>query len=401
MKLNYRSITQISILAIGLFLGACASHKTTDEARIWRVAITDAKTPDIKIWDIEERDEVAVLKTASPARLGAGAKPMQFSVIQGSTGQLQLLDIGLVQENHGNHKHWVSGKPNLSAAVLTGSKPSHANPGVGKIAAFFDGDGIARVYTIDKLSAGAASPLEIKTAQPHHGIAIPLPKNQYLISVPPAQGRLPTGIKLVDSMGNTLLNSPLCENMHGDGHHNQLFLFSCANGVMVFDVSKNQFNLIAYPASAGRAWHLLSSEKQALMIGDYGDSNLIIIDLKTMTMRSVNLPANFLNYQWDEENPQQVWTLLETGELVAIDVTSATITQRASVLPKWLKGDADAEKNLPKPQLAVAHGRVVVTDARTGQLHVMLTKNLTKSHSLAVGGQPSSLVMRSVNLDSD
>ena len=135
----------------------------SEEARIWRAAITDPQAKTIRIWDLGEREEVASFKTTSPAQLHPGLNPMGLVSVESASGEVRLLNLGLKQEDHGDHTHWVTGKPSLSASVMQGKgqgqRPSHANTNATQLAVFFDGDGAIRVVSPNR----PQSPLQERT----------------------------------------------------------------------------------------------------------------------------------------------------------------------------------------------------------------------------------------------
>jgi hypothetical protein len=86
---------------------------------------------------------------------------------------------------------------------------------------------------------------------------------------------------------------------------------------------------------------------------------------------------------------------------VALNSTTQQVRMQTQVIAPWKDDATDADKRLPKPQLAVAEGRIVISDARTGVVHVLRTLDLKETDQLKVGGQPSGLLLRSVDLSAD
>lgn len=395
-----------TLAAVGLVLtlGACATHTTpVDEARVWRLAVADAKTPILRIWDVEEREEVAVLNIHSPAYLRAGLGDMEVTAVQNKSGQVQMLQLGLRREDHGDHQHWVTGKPVLSAPVLSGQKPSHANPGAGTLAVFFDTDGLVRVYN-------PATPSQVATItanKPHHGVAVPLAGPRYLVSAGAAEGSLPDATQLVDASGRVLQRSPACLQQHGDASFGAWHLFGCANGLLAWDDAASRFALLPYPQDSGARMvrTLLQAQDDGRLLGNFGADGLLFVtlpaDAAAPQLAALTLPAKLLHFAWDRQHSGVAYALLETGALLALDSRTRQVLQQTQVFPAWTDDTADADKRLPKPQLAVAEGRIVVSDARTGLVHVLRTQDLKESDRLPVGGQPGNLVLRSVNLDTD
>ena len=398
------------LLALGIVtvLSACATRPAPqEEARIWRLAVADAKTPTIRIWDVEEREEVAVLTTHSPAYLRAGLADMEVATVQSQSGQVQMLHLGLRREDHGDHQHWVTGKPVLSAAVLSGQKPSHANPGDGTLAVFFDGEGLARIYH----PAAPGTPAALKANKPHHGLAVPLPGQRYLISAGANEGSLPDATQLVDAGGHVLQRSPACLQQHGDARHGAWHLFGCANGLLAWNDAAEQgqgaFTLWPYPQGSGTRMvrTLLQAQDSNRLVGNFGADGLLFITLPADSaapqLDPITLPAKLLHFAWDRQHSDTAYALLETGVLLALDSRTRQVLQQTQAIPAWQDEAVDADRRLPKPQLAVAEGRIVVSDARTGLVHVLRTQDLQETDRLKVGGQPMNVLLRSVDLSAD
>lgn len=375
-----------------------------DEARIWRAAITDAQSKVIRVWDLGEREEVAVLPTLAAARMHAGVSFSELTVVESATGNVRLMHLGLRQEDHGDHSHWITGKPTLGDPILQGPKPSHANANAQRVSVFFDGDGVVRSHTTGGNTQPASpSKPERATARAHHGIGVPLPDGRLLISRPAAEGSLPNGMQLLDPQGKEILSSPLCDGQHGDGRHRHLHLFGCKNGVLVFDEQRQTFDLLPYPdgATKGLVRTLISTPVQALWVGNFGKEALILIDLEKRKQTVAPLPGSLLDFNWDTDRPERAFALLQSGELLAIDTQSGAILDRRPLLQAWMPPESSSSTAAPPPKLAVAADRIAVVDPRTGLLHFLRASDLRNLDTLELGGQPAGIVLRSVNLDAD
>ena len=391
------SIEAVSSLIVALLcLSSTAYAATAEEARIWRAAVVDHKANNIQVWDLGEREKVAVFETASPARLNPGTSAMQFISVEGASGQIRPFDLGLKQENHGDHKDWIAGEPTLGNALLVGKRPSHVVANIGKAAVFFDGEGIVRV----PLSNAATK--EYSAEKPHHGIAIPMPNNQILISVPAAEGNLPKGMRLATSEDKTIAQSPVCERQHGYGQFGDYYAFGCANGLLVFDNKSQIFTLLSYPDGSGERLvrNIFSTPLKASFVANYGPDGLLLIDLVQRKLTPVQLPNKMLGFAWDGAEAKHVFVLLDTGEIARLNAQTGAISQTKQMITAW-KASAEGEPKLPAPQIAVASGRLVISDPRTGLMHFIQTSDLKELDRIVVGGQPSYLVLRSVNLDAD
>jgi hypothetical protein len=386
------------LLTATALMTACATRTTTpDEARIWRAAITDPQAKSIRVWDLGEREEVAVFKTQAPAQLHPGLGSAEFISVEKASGEVRLLHLGLKQEDHGDHSHWIAGKPSFTLPVLLGPRPAHANAGVGQLAIFFDGDGVVRRYT-----PTLNPPLlpERAAARDHHGIGVPLSGARLLLSRPAVEGRLPEGMHLLDANGKIQVTSPPCSAQHGDGHQGQLYLFGCDNGLLLYNDQTQAFELLPYPADSGKRLvrKMISTPKAPLWVADFGKEALLLIDLAQRTQRVVPLPTPLLDANWDTGQPEQVFALLHSGELLSLDTRNGAVLRRTALLPAW---NPPENSSTPTPHLAVAANRIAVVDPRSGLLHFVRASDLKPLEQIALGGQPVGIVMRSVNLDAD
>ncbi len=390
---TFRPFTKFAALVLTLACTAAAA----DEARIWRAAVFDAQAKAIRVWDLGEQEEVASFKTRGSVQFQVGLEPMSVVTVEAAPGEVRLLHLGLTQEDHGDHKHWVTGKPTLGPVVLQGLRPSHVNAGAGQLAVFFDGDGAVRTLT----PHATASPVVERLAdRAHHGIAVPLAGGRLLISIPASEGTLPRGMQLLDSAGKPQTRSPHCGAQHGDGHHQLRFLFGCDNGLLLYDDQRQTFELLPYPADAGKRMvrNMVGTPIAPRFVAGFGPSALLLIDLDPQKMIPVPLPAPVLHYGWDATKPDQVYALLHSGELLALNARSGQILNRTALLPPWQPAAA-GETSPPVPKLAASAGRIAVVDPRSGLLHFVRSSDLKALDRIVLGGQPISIVMRSVNLD--
>lgn len=399
------SITNtLGAIALALALSSCASHTPpADEARVWRLVMADANTPTLRIWDVEEREEVAVLAAHSPVYLRTGINDMELSAVQSKSGHVQMLHLGLRYEDHGDHSHWVAGKPALSAPLLSGQKPSHSNAGDNALAVFYDGDGLVRVYR----PATPGQTDEIRANKPHHGVAVPLHGQRYLISAGAPEGSLPDATHLVDAKGRVLQRSPTCLQQHGDASSGTWYLFGCANGLLTWNDAISRFALLPYPQGSGTRMvrTLMPAKDHNRLLGNFGADGLLFISFpaagETPELAAITLPGNLLHFAWDKHHSEDAYALLENGSLLTLDSNTHQVRQQTQVIPAWKDDATDSNKRLPKPQLAVAEGRLVVSDARSGLVHVLRTQDLKEIDRLSVGGQAANIVLQSVDLGAD
>ena len=394
-----------------LALTGCASttSKDSSEARIWRavlVGTTDGK-PVAKVFNVGEDELVKEFKLNSVAAIRPGRHAHELLLVSREPGAVRTLHTGLREEDHGDHKHWMMKAPVLSEPVVVGPRPSHANPGEGagnaRVAVFFDGDGIVRLFQPNAAQTDAAT-AEINSGKPHHGIAVPLAqRGRLLLSRPAPEGTLPLGMNLVESNGQVVTVGPDCPRQHGDAAYKSMHFFGCAAHLLVFNEEQSSFRVVNYPAGTPPEQlvrNIIASPAQPQLLADFGPNGLAVVDSRDMGMKPIDLGGKRLHFAWDRAEPRYVFALTDDGRLHRLDTHTAKIEQQASVMPAWTEAFG-VKKDMPAPRLAVAAGRVIITDARQEHMHVLDARNLKQLDILKLGMQVGSAALVSVVLDED
>jgi hypothetical protein len=267
--------------------------------------------------------------------------------------------------------------------VHRGPRPSHVNRGEGRLAVFFDGEGRATLA-----GAGLAQPISLATARPHHGVAVPLPGGFTAISVAGAtDGAPPIGLAVLDAAGTERARAETCPRLHGEGRTGATLGFGCADGVLLLDQRSLAFRHLPSPPEAGPRMvrNLAGGADFRLLFGDFGPDAMVVIDPDSGAFRQVDLPARRLHFAMDPAAAAQGFVLTEDGTLHRVNTLLARIEASAPAVRRYsLEGGAA----VPRPRLAVAGGRVLVSDPAAGRLLVMDAATLAPQRSLALGGAP-------------
>jgi hypothetical protein len=412
MPTYFQSTTAVTLIAafIALLGAGCAntSRSSEVEARIWRAVLVGSQNgaPLAKVIDIGEDELVKEFKLDSASNLRPGLQPHEWLLVSRDPGAVRVLHTGMREEDHGDHKHWMAKEPQLSKPWATGTRPSHANAGAGRVAAFFDGEGVARVFTptAAKDSKVTEVPALFSTGKPHHGIAVPLAQqNRLLLSRPAHEGTLPSGVNLIENSGQIVTAGPECPRQHGDAVYQGQYFFGCAAHLVVYSEAQNSFRVVNYPAGTPPEQlvrNIAASPLQPQMLADFGPQGMLAIDARDMSMKPIALPAKRLHFAWDRTAPRYAFVMTDDGVIHRIDTHTAKVEQQASIIPAWTEA-LGVKKDMPAPRIAVAAGRVIVTDARQEHLLVLNADNLRLLDTLKLGMQVGSAAMVSVVLDSD
>jgi hypothetical protein len=395
-----------------LLSAGCANiSKSGDaEARIWRAVLVGQQSgaPIAKVIDIGEDELVKEFKLDSISSLRPGSQPHELLLISREPGAVRLLHTGMREEDHGDHKHWMAKEPQLSAPLATGMRPSHANVGAGRIAAFFDGEGMARVFAPAAAAkdgkppaAPAIVPAALNSGKPHHGIAVPLEQGRLLLSRPAPEGTLPLGVNLVDAAGKIITAGPDCPRQHGDAAYQSMHFFGCAAHVVVYSETQNNFRVVNYPAGTPPEQlvrNILASPAQPQLFADFGPNAMATLDARDMGLKPIALPAKRLHFAWDGAAPRFGFVLTDDGQLHRIDTHTAKIEQSTPIMPAWTEA-LGVKKDMPAPRIAVASDRIIVTDARQQHLQVFNTQAFKLLDTLKLGMEVGSAAMVSVVID--
>ena len=392
-----------------LTLSGCASTpgKDKNEARLWRAVLvgTVGGAPVARVMDVGEDELVKEFKLNSVSSIRPGRHPHEWLLVSREPGAVRTLHTGMREEDHGDHKHWMAKAPELSSPLVVGPRPSHANAGEGagnaRVAVFFDGDGVVRVFQPNAAKTDAPTS-EINSGKPHHGIAVPLAqRGRLLVSRPAPEGTLPLGVNLVESNGQVVTAGPDCPRQHGDAYFKGMHFFACAAHLVVFNEAQSSFSTVNYPAGTPPEQlvrNMLVSPAQPQLLGDFGPNGLAVIDARDMGMKPMDLGGKRLHFAWDRAEPRYAFALTDDGRLHRLDTHAGKIEQQISVIPAWTEA-LGVKKDMPAPRLAVAAGRVVLTDARQEHMHVLDARSLKLLDTLKLGMQVSSAALVSVILD--
>ena len=371
-----------------------AGPAVADDDHRYRLIVADNEAPQVHVVDAEAGATPVTFDLASPARLYLGPDGRHAWAVQRGAGQVQLIDTGLIEEDHGDHSALILADPVLLPAAASGERPVHFNMGGDRVAVFWDGTGVATLHDASAAAEGDLSAVQaIETGKPHHGVAVPVGDLTIATVAPEGEG-LPDALAVIGPDGEELSRVD-CLNLHGEGKAAGYVAFGCEDGVAVFDTSATpaQGRFVTYPADApdgGMIRHLLSPRDTLALIGNFGAEHLVIFDPSSETGDFVfaELPA-----------PRMAFTLDDTGNIGFAMLADGRMV-RFSALTGQILGEATGvteayamERGVVRPMMAATGDRVAVSDPAAGQIVLLDGETLEVVDRLDVGGQPRSVLL--------
>lgn len=237
-------------LAITLALTACGGgsdddaddrdHAGIDTAG--RLAIAEAASPGLRIHDLDSgRTETRFTLANTPSALYASPGGRYALAFQRPQDTVQIVDGGIWQEDHGDHKHDYKESPKQLALRLDGPQPTHYDDRAGQAAVFMDGraaaaqNASALLFTDASIANGnvlATLPL----AAAMHGFAEPNGEH-LIVSALVAGATSPTQIEVYRRQGSAYSVvqrlDALCPGMHGSYTQGTTTVAGCSDGALL------------------------------------------------------------------------------------------------------------------------------------------------------------------------
>jgi len=397
---RFRRTTGLRTLALAVLtvaLAACGSgggekaHENTVLDTSGRLAIAEQGSAVLRVFDLDA-GAVEATRTLdnAPSALYASPGRRYVVAVQRAQDQVQFVDGGIWQEDHGDHLHDYKEPSRLLAWKLTGPQPTHYDVQWGRQAAFFmDGRPTAtppqnssvQLLTDASIALGAST-ARLDLAYAVHGLAEP--KDDLLLVAfreADAADALPTHLQLYRRAGATYnLDRKLdsrCNGMHGSGSSGAFVVVGCLDGVLVVGhgstVSDRRITtatrvgtIAAHPAADG---HVIGYGNA----GTPSTTRFYGIDAREGTAREVVpdgwLSGTVVRGQAFERRGQRWFVIDSLGNLTVLARGASgwsTVHRAASLLPAMPSA-------APFPQVAAngARDEIYVTDPIARQLIVL------------------------------
>ncbi|MFN3295787.1 hypothetical protein [Caldimonas sp.] len=247
-----------------LLLAACGGGGSSDEHddhyhidTLGRLVIADGSTT-VRVLDLDGGTVVQNFTLDhAPSALYASPGLRYALAVQRTQDQVQVIDGGIYQEDHGDHLHDYKRNPALVDWRIGGVRPTHYEVHEGLGAFFMDGldasgaPAQAVVLTDTRIAARQVL-ASLTLARAMHGTAEP--RGSFLLTTyreADSGSTLPTQVELYQRNGSgyTFLQrfDPLCPGLHGSYSNAGHSAFGCTDGVLVVTQDGSSFNARKLP----------------------------------------------------------------------------------------------------------------------------------------------------------
>lgn len=324
-------------------------------------------------------------------RLNPTGDNRHLAVSDGSS--YRILDMGMWEQEHGDHSHIYSTEPALSSLELQADHTGHVISNHGKTAFFADGTGSFDVLNPadltgeDQFTATDVATEKVTLPDPHHGFAIPLENDRFLVSVGTEEER--TGAAVIDSHGKVILENHDCPGVHGEALAAQESItIGCEDGVLVYkDSTFHKIENQGFPYS--RSGNMASDPQSDVVLADFKtdpDAELerpeqfALVNTTTLERTRVELPEG-VSYTFRSlaRGPHGEALLLTTdGKLRFFDQQSGKELGAIELMKPWQESDAWQD---PRPALWVDGNTAYVTDPSTKKLIAVSLSRIQEGHA--------------------
>lgn len=384
-----------TVAGAALLLGLATAPVFAEEKTAWRLYVADHAQPIVHAIDIETGRKIDTFAIKAPASLYRSESGRTVFAVQGKGDVVSVISSGISFGDHGDHGDIDVEAPKLLDTTFTGTKPSHFVDHDGHIALFFDGEGNARITREADILAGKADVREVATPAPHHGVAVALDEH-VLITEPNRErpGELPVGIRVVDRAGASVGNVHDCPDLHGEASSGNLLAIACAEGLLVTMPGGGApaLQLLPYGNNlpAGKSTTLVGGRGLQYFLGNYGPKAIVLIDPKSEdAFRLIELPTRRVHFNVDPVRAKFAYVFTEDGQLHRIDVVAGKLDASLKLTDPY---SMDGHWSDPRPRIAVAGSRILVSDPLKSVLHVVDADSFTQADDIALEGRPFNLV---------
>lgn len=368
-------------------------HRHTDSPSktAHRLLVADARSPVVYVVDLDKGAVISTLKVTGQARLEPSVTARYAYVVQNQSNEIAVIDTGIAIESHGDHADIRLTSPKLLPLKLRGPRPSHITHDNSRVAAFFDGDGSARVFQEKDLGQSSDKQmLRVATSGGHHGVALPLGRH-LAVSVPSPDGGLPAAVELRDAK-DAVLRRIECPRLHGEAHTGRYAAFGCENGVALYDTGTGTFSgrHVPYPDSlpSGRMIRtLFGAAGFALFTGDFGPDAMVLVDPTKDAFRLVQLPARRMHFQLHPDPGDKLYVIVEDGTLLSINALTGDVLAKSQATGRY-----SMEAGVVRPRIAATGPYVVVSDPAAGEVVVLDSTTLAERRRVKLKGAPSDIL---------
>jgi len=387
------------LVATALSLAAFSVSGTAraDEVTAWRLFVSDHAEGKVTVLDAVEGRTIDTFPIKGPATLFRSESGKAVFAVQSNADIVSTISTGIAFDDHGDHGDIDIEAPKLTGADIAGEYPVHFVEHDGEFAAFFDKEGVARVFSEADALAGKLRIREVKAAAPHHGVVIPH-RGHDIVSVPnPDDNTKPPVAAQVLAHDGSKVGEPIeCAGLHGEATSGNLAVVGgCTDGILVIGAGDGapRVEKLGYPETmpAGRISTALGGRGLQYFLGNYGPDKVVLIDPTADKdgFRLIDLPMRRVHFAVDPVRPRFAYVFTEDGQLHQLDVVAGRIAVSLKLTDPY---SMDGHWSDPRPRIAVAGDHIVVTDPLEGKLHLVDAASFAKDGEIAVPGKPYNIV---------
>lgn len=341
----------IPLLATIMLLSACKDGSNNNTTDAHQAGEFDISSPGRLVVTAAEGSELAILNSTdgslierfnldNPASGLYSSPQSRFAlVVQRDQNQVQILDGGLYQEDHGDHLHPYQKDPEMLTQSLNGVRPTHYRENETRSAFFFDGDGenalLSSVidFDDDEILNNTIRSLELTTAM--HGVAET--RGEFLLAsyrAPDASSVLPDQVELFKFNSNSGNYDAVerfeerCPSLHGAFSTEDASVFACSDGVLVIRQNGEQFTAekIANPVGMAEGVRIggFSGFADSNVLAGWARGALYAVNLDNSSIELVDwtggTEAEYSTAKMDDEG-EILMVLNKAGGLHLLDAT--------------------------------------------------------------------------------
>lgn len=318
-------------------------------------------------------------------RLNPAGDNRHLVVADGSS--YTMLDMGAWAHKHGDHDHYYTTTPSLTSLTFKAGGTGHVIVDHGKSAMFADETGTFEVYSPaeltgeDKYTASSLETFTVTLPDAHHGLAIPLDNDQYLVSVGNSEGR--TGAAVIDEKGTVLVESKDCPGIHGEASAaDHTYTVGCQDGSLIYkDGAFTKITNAEDPYS--RSGNQAGDPDSYMVLADYKvdkeaelerPEQFALINTRTMERTKVALPEG-VSYTFRSlaRGPENSHLLLTTDGKLRFWAEDGTELGSVDIMDSWTESTVWQD---PRPAIWVDGETAYVTDPAAKKLHVVSLANI-------------------------
>ena len=382
----------VSALAIG------HSARADEDTTAWRLFVADHTDPTVTAIDLDAPEKRWTFEVAGPAKLYASAGGALVTAVQSDNERVDFLKSGLARDSHGDHADIEISEPEAIGSI-EGPRPFHVVSHGGMVAVNFDRGGYAGILEEGLLLDGKIDERRFPMNVAHHGFVAAM-GDHFVSSIasqePVADDALPprVGVGTFAADGMPIGSMHACTDLHGEAFSGNFLLAGCKEGVIAFDAGggPDAFTMLPYPADfpEDKTGTLLGSVSMQVFLGNYGADSVVIVDPTAEPyFTRVELPFRRVDFILDPARPQFAYIFTEDGSLHRLNMLTATIEQSAQITQPY---SMDGHWRDPRPRIAVADDRLILTDPLDTSLRIVSTADFAEIDRIALQGLPYNVI---------